>query len=62
MPLAIVKLKIAFKGNKINPLYKKFMKRQRCLSTIEEWQNEPYENTNLPLLASYNGFFSEVRM
>jgi hypothetical protein len=36
MPLAIVKLKIAFKGNKINPLYKKFMKRQRCLSTIEE--------------------------
>jgi hypothetical protein len=42
-------------------LYKKFMKRQRCLPTIEEWQNEPYENTNLPPLASYNCFFSEVR-
>jgi hypothetical protein len=36
MPLAIVKLKIAFEDNKVNPLYKKFIKRQRCLPTIEE--------------------------
>ena len=49
MPVAIVKLKITFEGNKVNPLYNKFMKGLRCLLTIEEWQNEPYENTNLPL-------------
>jgi len=38
----IIKLKIAFKGIKVNSLY-------RCPSTIEEWQNEPNKNTHLPL-------------
>jgi len=53
MPITIIKLKIASKSNKVNPLYKKFMIGQKCPLTIEEWQNKPYKNTNLPLQGSY---------
>jgi hypothetical protein len=34
MPLVIDKWNFVFKGTKVNSLYKKFMKRQKCPSTI----------------------------
>lgn len=34
MPLAIDKWNFVFKGTKVNSLYKKFMKGQKCPSTI----------------------------